>query len=123
RGRRIGFTAFEGAESLDNDRRTVLYRVAQESLVNISKHARATVVNVGLSKSANAVILEITDNGKGFDVSLLASADWKDHLGLVGMRERVEMVGGSFDIVSIRGKGTTITASVPVTRPRPKKRA
>ncbi|MBC8039874.1 MAG: PAS domain S-box protein, partial [Opitutaceae bacterium] len=47
RGRRIGFTAFEGAESLDNDRRTVLYRVAQESLVNISKHARATVVNVG----------------------------------------------------------------------------
>ena len=121
RGRRIGFTAFEGPECLDNDRRTVLYRVAQEALVNVSKHARATVVEVVLRKSAKAVRLEISDNGKSFDVRRLASAKWKDHLGLVGMRERVEMVGGRLDVVSIRGKGTTITASVPTSREPQKK--
>lgn len=113
RGRRIVFTAFAGRECLDNDRRTALYRVAQEALVNVSKHARATEVKVVLRKSAKAVRLEITDNGKSFDVRRLASAKWKDHLGLVGMRERVEMVGGRFEVVSTQGKGTTITASVP----------
>jgi PAS domain S-box-containing protein len=113
RGRHIAFTAFEGDEGLDNDRRTALYRIAQESLVNVSKHSRATAVSVVLGKSPRSVSLEITDNGRAFDVRRLASARWKNHLGVVGMRERIEMTGGHFDVVSTPGRGTTIRASVP----------
>lgn len=114
KGLQIQFTAFAGAEALDNDKRTVLYRVAQEALTNVAKHARASVVKVIILKVPGGVCLKITDDGKAFDVNLLSSAKWSNRLGLVGMRERVEMVGGRFSVVSARGKGTTIQAEVPL---------
>jgi PAS domain S-box-containing protein len=113
KGLQIQFTAFAGAEALDNDKRTVLYRVAQEALTNVVKHARASVVKVIILKVPGGVCLKITDDGKAFNVNLLSSAKWSNRLGLVGMRERVEMVGGRFSVVSARGRGTTVQAEVP----------
>jgi len=114
KGRQIHFTATPEVEALDNDKRTVLYRVAQEALVNVAKHAKARNVNVTLRHARGGVCLEITDDGKAFDVDLLSSPQWSQRLGLTGMRERVEMVNGVFSILSTPGKGTTIRAMVPV---------
>jgi hypothetical protein len=104
KGRQIQFTAFAGVEALDNDKRTVLYRVAQEALTNVAKHAHARVVKVTILKIPGGVCLEVTDDGKAFDVGRLSSAEWSNHLGLHGMRERVEMVGGRFSVVSASGR-------------------
>ncbi|RRJ96915.1 PAS domain S-box protein [Opitutaceae bacterium TAV4] len=114
KGRCIRFMASTDADVLDNDRRTVLYRVAQESLVNMARHSQARVVTVRLLKIGGRVILEISDDGKAFDVARLTSARWNQRLGLVGMRERVEMVGGRFSVESAPGAGTTVRAEVPV---------
>jgi signal transduction histidine kinase len=121
KGRQIQFTAFAGVEALDNDKRTVLYRVAQEALTNVDKHAHARVVKVTILKIPGGACLEVTDDGKAFDVRRLSSAEWSNHLGLHGMRERVEMVGGRFSVVSVPGQGTTIRAEVPfANRPPPR---
>lgn len=114
KGRKILFKASRGVEALDNDKRTVLYRVAQEALVNIGKHTKARNVNVTLRLARTGVCLEVTDDGKAFDVDLLSSPKWSQRLGLTGMRERVEMVNGVFSIQSTPGKGTTIRAVIPV---------
>lgn len=121
RGQKIQFTASPGVETLDNDKRTVLYRVAQEALVNVAKHARALSVNVTLRLARGGVCLEVTDDGKSFDVDLLASPQWSHRLGLTGMRERVEMVNGVFSIMSAPGKGTTIRAVIPISKSRRRK--
>ncbi len=113
KGRQIQFTAFAGVEALNNDKRTVLYRVAQEALINVAKHARASMVKVSLLKAGGCVCLEVADNGKAFKSARLSSPEWNNRLGLIGMRERVEMVGGRFSVVSSPGKGTTIRAVVP----------
>jgi PAS domain S-box-containing protein len=113
KGLQIQFAAYAGAEALDNDKRTVLYRVAQEALTNVAKHAHASVVKVTIFKVPGGVGLKITDDGKAFNVNLLSSAKWSNRLGLVGMRERVEMVGGRFSVVSAPSKGTTLQAEVP----------
>lgn len=114
KGLKIDFTASPDVEALDNDKRTVLYRVAQEALVNVAKHAKAKNVSVSLRLARGGVCLEITDDGKAFDVELLSSPQWSQRLGLTGMRERVEMVNGVFSVVSASGKGTTIRAVIPV---------
>lgn len=113
----IQFAAFEGVEALDSDRRMVLYRVAQEALTNVAKHARATRVNVSIFKAPGGVCLEIADNGQAFDVRHLSSDASSKRLGMVGMRERVEMVGGHFRVVSKAGVGTTVQAEVPFVSP------
>ena len=112
-GRRIEFASIAGVEALDNAKRTVLYRVAQEALTNSSKHSQATVVKVLISKARNGVCLEVSDNGKAFDIGRIADSQLGQHLGLIGMRERVEMVGGLFSIESSAGSGTTIRAVIP----------
>jgi PAS domain S-box-containing protein len=114
RGRKIHFTASPDVETLDNDKRTVLYRVAQEALVNVTNHAQARSVQVTLRLARGGVCLEIADDGKAFDVDLVSSPQWSHRLGLTGMRERVEMADGVFSVVSTPGKGTTIRAVIPV---------
>jgi len=113
KGREIQFAAYTGVEALDNDKRTALYRVAQEALVNVGKHARASAVKVFILKTPDGVCLEISDDGRAFDTGLLASTKWNDRLGMSGMRERMEMVGGRFSVVSAPATGTTIRAEVP----------
>jgi signal transduction histidine kinase len=109
----IRFTAFADVEQLNSSKRTVLYRVALAALTNVSQHARAKRVKVSLQKSSGAVQMDICDDGKSFDVKRVLSAKRNKRLGLIGMRERVEMVGGSFAVESIRGRGTTVSAQIP----------
>jgi PAS domain S-box-containing protein len=111
---KIHFSSFAKEVALDNDTRTVLYRVAQEALINVAKHAGATNVEVVVLKVPGGVCLEIADNGKSFDVSHVSKAKWSNRLGLVGMRERVEMVGGTLSVVSASGAGTIVRAVVPL---------
>ncbi|HVM61638.1 MAG TPA: sensor histidine kinase [Verrucomicrobiae bacterium] len=113
-GLRIRFTAFSGVEQLNSTKRTVLYRVAQSALANVAQHAHATRVNVTIRKSPGAIRMEIHDNGTGFEVERVLFAKRHKRLGLLGMRERVEMVGGSFAVESAPAKGTTIRALIPV---------
>jgi len=110
---KIRFTAFAGVEQLNSAKRTVLFRVAQEALTNVAKHAAAGRVKVTLKKFPDVARMEINDDGKSFQVERVLLAKRNKHLGLVGMRERVEMVGGSFSVESAPGKGTTVCAQIP----------
>jgi len=112
---KIHMTAFAGVEELGDDERTVLFRVAQEALTNVARHARATQVKMSIRKISGAVRMEISDNGKSFLVEETVSAKNPKRLGLVGMKERVEMVGGKLAVESICGKGTTVCAEIPFT--------
>lgn len=113
KGLRVRFSAFSAVEDLDNTRRTVLYRVAQEALTNVTRHARANVVTVRIQRADNTVRLTVHDNGRSFRPDRLLASPTTQRLGLLGMRERVEMVGGRFTIESARGQGTTIQAEIP----------
>ena len=115
-GLQIEFETFAGVEKLNNDKRTVLYRVAQAALVNIAQHAHASTVSVSIKELPQAVLMEIRDNGKSFDVANVLDSRKNKRLGLIGMRERVEMVGGTFNVVSTPGKGTTVSAMLPFKR-------
>jgi signal transduction histidine kinase len=117
---KIKMTAVRAVEALDSDRRTVLFRVSQEALTNVARHAQATRVVIGISKIPGAIRLEIADNGKSFPVRKTLLAKNPKRLGLVGMKERVEMVGGTLTVESTRGKGTTVRAEVPFTTKEPK---
>jgi len=107
-------TTFAGLEKLDASGRTILYRVAQEALTNVSRHAQASRVEVTIRKLADGVSMIINDNGKSFDVEHALHDKAGRRLGLLGMRERLEMVGGHFAIESAPGQGTTVTAEIPL---------
>lgn len=109
----IHLTAFGGVEALGNAKRTVLYRVAQEALTNVARHAQASQVGVKITKLGGMIRLEISDNGKSFAVEKTLGAKTNKRLGVIGMRERIEMVGGTFAIDSQPGRGTTVRAEVP----------
>jgi PAS domain S-box-containing protein len=113
---RIHFTAFAGVEQLNSTQRTVLYRVVQSALANVHKHAHASDVKVGILKLQDAIRLEIHDNGKSFDLERVLFAKRHKRLGLLGSRERVEMIGGKFGVESAPGHGTTIRAEIPTSR-------
>jgi signal transduction histidine kinase len=86
-----------------------LYRIAQEALHNTVKHAQAHLVYVCLSQTSEAVILEVRDDGIGFD----PAGAFPGHLGLRSMEERIKRLGGVFSIKSTPGHGATISARVP----------
>ena len=114
-GIRVSLTAFAGVEELSNVKRTALYRVAQEALANIARHAKANNGEVIIEKLEDNVQMQIKDNGKSFDVEhvLHARKIRRMGLGLLGMRERMEMLGGSFSVKSVPGQGTTIQVKIP----------
>ena len=115
-GIHIRFTTITAGriEKLDNATRTVLYRVVQEALTNVARHAQATRVEVNIEKLRNAICLRVKDNGKSFEAQRVLRSKRNTRLGLIGMRERVEMVGGKFVVESSPGKGTTIQAQIPL---------
>jgi signal transduction histidine kinase len=115
-GLRVQFTTFAAVEELGNDKRTVLYRVAQAALVNVAEHARASCVSVVIKAIPQAVLMEITDDGRSFDAEHVLDSRRNKRLGLIGMRERAEMVGGTFKVDSAPGRGTTISAKLPFKR-------
>jgi two-component system sensor histidine kinase DegS len=112
-GLQIRFTAYSGVEKLNNAKRTALYRVAQSALTNVAQHAKAVVVIVSLQKIPEGICLEIKDDGKSFQVERVLMAKRYRRLGLLSMRERIEMFGGTFAIESVLGKGTTLRACIP----------
>ena len=102
------------SERLDATLETTFYRVIQEALTNVQRHSGATMVSVLLERMDGDVSAIVEDNGRGFDAETVASGD-SNRLGLVGMRERMELVGGSLTIEASAGQGTTIYARVPMT--------
>ena len=109
----VHFTAFTEVEHLNSDQRTALFRIAQQALTNVAQHAHASQVKVAIRKCRETVHVEIADNGKSFEVEQILNAKKNKRLGLIGMRERAEMVGGTFMIESKTGKGTTIHVQIP----------
>jgi two-component system, NarL family, sensor kinase len=94
---------------------TALYRMAQEAINNIRKHAEATEVQIDLEWGPGEVVMRVTDDGKGFDVQAVQSARPGTSFGLTGLAERVTLVRGRLSIDSVPGKGTRIEVRVPVT--------
>jgi signal transduction histidine kinase len=109
-GLRVDLEARLGAERLPRDSETTLYRVVQEALTNIAKHAQAGRVSIVFQRKGDAVVAMIEDDGAGFDPSKTRT----DALGLEGMRERLALVGGRLQIESSASAGTTIVAEVPL---------
>lgn len=97
--------------NLDQERSTAIFRIFQETLTNITRHASAKKVRVNLAKKGPKLELTIKDNGKG--ISRQKISDPKS-LGLIGIKERVHFLGGEIEIKGIRDKGTTVTVSIPL---------
>jgi signal transduction histidine kinase len=117
-GVRISLTAFATVERLDTAKRTVLFRVAQEALNNVARHAQASRVEVSIEKLPDCICMKIKDDGISFDLEHTLHANGGKRLGLLGMRERLEMVGGKLVVESSPGKGTTIQAQIPLGQAR-----
>jgi two-component system, NarL family, sensor kinase len=104
------FRAVNGSRPLPPRVEAALYRVCQEALTNIASHAGANRVTVRLVATPETVQLIVSDDGHGFDPSSVGD----DRHGIVGMRERVEMLGGSLETESGPGEGTRIDVTVPL---------
>ncbi|MFC1950011.1 sensor histidine kinase, partial [Chloroflexota bacterium] len=96
---------------LDPEIATEVFRIFQEALTNVSRHAEATSVSVILKRKDNRLVMQLKDNGVGIREEQVSG---KHSFGLMGMRERANLAGGQFQIKGIPGKGTTITLSIPL---------
>jgi signal transduction histidine kinase len=114
-GVRAGLTAYAAVNQLPIDQSAVLYRVALEALNNVALHAQASAVEVQIKKLPDWICLTITDDGKSFDVKRVLRTKGNGRLGLLGMRERLQMIGGKFSIKSTPRHGTVVTARIPAT--------
>jgi signal transduction histidine kinase len=114
-GRRSGVALSLGIDDvpdgLGKDAALCLFRVAQEALNNVTRHAGARSASVSLRQLDGGLILSVRDDGAGFDAQ---NSDKKRSLGLASMRERVRLVDGTLDIESAPGRGTSVTACVPL---------
>ena len=106
----IDFETSLADERLPNDVETALYRIVQESLTNVVKHARARHVSILLARQNGAIKVVVEDDGQGFDTS----GEAPDGFGLVGMRERLALLGGRLEVESGEESGTTVAAEVPI---------
>ncbi|MCK5330205.1 MAG: PAS domain S-box protein, partial [Candidatus Marinimicrobia bacterium] len=97
--------------NLDQNQSTTIYRIFQEALTNIARHAKATQIKVAFVEQDDNLVLEVTDNGRGITKKQI---DNVESLGLVGMRERCLSCDGEMKISGIPGKGTTVTVNIPV---------
>jgi two-component system NarL family sensor kinase len=103
------------SERLDPSTETVLYRVVQEALANVGKHASATSVTVTLTDATpdGSAVMTVVDDGVGFDTAQTAAFVARGHFGLAGMRERVELAAGEYRLTSSPGAGTQILVRMP----------
>ncbi|MCX6028317.1 MAG: PAS domain S-box protein [Chloroflexi bacterium] len=114
--RRTGLrVAYAGAElpALPDAVNISLYRFLQEALTNVARHASARQVDVTLQSDAETVSLTVADDGKGFERAAATSPSQPAGLGLLGMRERIELVGGRLQVESTPGRGARLTAHIP----------
>jgi len=105
------FNAPADKVTLDEARAIAVFRVLQESLTNITRHAQASNVKVRLYCKDQVLHINVVDDGKGFDLKVVRN---KHGFGLMGMRERVLMFGGQASFDSIVGQGTTVMISIPL---------
>ena len=115
----VRFERAAGDVQLSSEQKTALFRIAQESLTNVARHARATEVVVTFGFVKGGIQLQVRDNGKGFSTKRQPMAAEKTRLGLLGMQERVRLVNGRCILQSSPGRGTTVTAYIPLTGERP----
>ncbi len=109
-GIRCRFTSTLENITLDKEQSTAIFRILQETLTNVARHANATRVNITLRKKAGNLILEVRDNGRGITESEISNPR---SLGLLGMRERALLLGGNVEISGTPGKGTAVTVKIP----------
>jgi signal transduction histidine kinase len=101
--------------ALTPEQQTVLFRIVQETLTNIARHARASAVQIALNERRGRFELRIQDNGRGITAAEIADPR---SIGLLGMRERVALIGGTFGIAGRHGKGTTVAVRIRPARPK-----
>jgi signal transduction histidine kinase len=101
----------EGWSEVPYDIAVCLYRVAQESLRNVTRHADATTARISLARQDGQVVMRVADDGRGFDANAAAG---RRGLGLVSMDERVRMLGGSFQVQAAQNAGTVVVATLPI---------
>jgi PAS domain S-box-containing protein len=99
--------------SLPKDLSTTIFRIFQETLTNIARHANATMVKISLKEKAGKFVLKVRDNGKGITQKQISDSG---SFGLIGIRERAQFFGGDVKIVGVRNKGTTVRVSVPINK-------
>ena len=97
---------------LNDETATTVFRIFQESLTNVARHANATEVGVGVARIDGRLVMQIEDNGKGLDPSLI---NGRHSLGIIGMQERVRLLNGELTIEGHEGLGTTVHVEVPIT--------
>jgi PAS domain S-box-containing protein len=109
-------SSFEGdlKRPVPRDVETLAYRVVQESLTNIGKHARATTVMVHVEVDGAQLRVEVEDDGRGFETARIREYLRSGRVGLASMRERVELASGTFNLRSSPGRGTVVTALIPL---------
>jgi signal transduction histidine kinase len=111
---RVNLELMPDKQVLSDSLRLSLFRIYQQTINNVARHAEATEVDIRFSWDDEMIILEIEDNGKGFDVPQeWADLTQEDHLGLLGIAERVESMGGKLEILSAPGSGTLIRTLIP----------
>jgi PAS domain S-box-containing protein len=98
---------------LGEQQSTAVFRIVQEALTNVLRHAQATRVGVAMREEDGVFILTVTDNGRGITPAEKSS---RDSLGLLGMQERAHLIGGRVDLVGLKGTGTTLCVRVPLAR-------
>jgi signal transduction histidine kinase len=108
----VAFHPGEDIPSLPEVTTVGLYRIVQESLTNIARHAHATQVIIEIQNRSGSLHIQVRDNGKGFSMELLHHPD---SLGLLSLQERARMIGGTVDVQSSPGSGTLIDLALPVT--------
>ncbi len=104
---------------LATETEVTLFRIAQEALTNVAKHAQAKLVTVNLAFDGPRVKLTIEDDGAGFDVERALGAERRKSLGLIGMQERCHLIGGKLQLRSRLGKGTRLVISAPSAAGKP----
>jgi two-component system, NarL family, sensor kinase len=104
------YRAVNGSRPLPPSVEAALYRICQEALTNVARHAEAERVIVRLVATPEQVRLAVEDDGRGFETSKVPG----DRLGLIGMRERAEVLGGALEVYSEKGAGSRIEATVPL---------
>ena len=114
-GLRCRFASGADFEDLDTGRAAAVFRMFQEMLTNVERHAQANRVTVAVRRVANRLVLRVRDNGRGVSVKQALAAS---SFGLLGMRERALLLGGTLNIESAPRKGTTVTAVIPLANRR-----
>ena len=112
-GLRVALCSNMGENRLQGDVNTALFRILQESLTNIIRHAGATEVAIDIEQKKNSISLRVRDNGRGISKR---RSEARNSIGIAGMRERAELAGGEFRITGSRGKGTEIFVEIPLVK-------